>query len=58
MSNKGIKVTVEDLDNGDIESTTVLPGDYVIITVEPATSSIQAYANGTHVITVKRPGHA
>lgn len=57
MSKKGIKVTVEDLDTGDTESKTVEPGDYVIITVDPATVDIVAHKNGTHVLTVKRPLH-
>lgn len=29
------------------------PGDYCITVTEPATHSVQVYANGTHVITVK-----
>lgn len=51
---KGIKVTVEDLETGEIESKEVRPGDYVIVSVAPAyTSNVVAYKNGTHVITVK-----
>jgi hypothetical protein len=28
-------------------------GDYVIVVTEPATYGVQAYENGTHVITVR-----
>lgn len=50
---KAIRVTVEDLENGDKDSTEI-SGDYVIITAEPAyVSNIQHYINGTAVITVK-----
>lgn len=35
------------------EEVVIPPGDYFIIVTEPATESVQAFANGTHVITVK-----
>lgn len=50
---KGIKVQVTDLETGDTEEAIVPTGDYLIIAVEPCHYEVQAYPNGTHVITVK-----
>jgi hypothetical protein len=49
-----IRVTVVDEQTGDSETTTVPDGDYLLITTEPCYQHyVAAYANGTHVITVK-----
>lgn len=48
-----IQVTVTDLDTGD-SSTEVITDDYVLTCAGSAyVDHVQAYANGTHVITVK-----
>lgn len=48
-----LKVTIVDEQTGDTETTQVPDGDYLMIVTEPAHYAVQAYANGTHVITVK-----
>lgn len=48
-----IRVVVEDIETGDTDSAVVGDGDYLIVCTEPAHYSVQAHANGTHVITVK-----
>lgn len=54
----GIQVTVTDLENGDTE-TKVITNDYVITTAgDYYVAHRQAYANGTHVITIKRGARA
>lgn len=51
---KGIRVTVQDLATGDVETKDIPPGDYIILCTAPCdVSHIQAYGNGTHVLTVK-----
>lgn len=51
---KGIRVTVEDLETGKIESRVVW-NDYFILTAGNCyLDGVQAYANGTHVLTLKR----
>ena len=53
----GIQVTVTDLGSGDTE-TVVISDDYVITCAGTAyVDGVQAYANGTHVITVKGRKH-
>jgi hypothetical protein len=48
-----IKVTAEDLGTGDSDSV-VITDDYVLTCAGSAyLHHVQAYANGTHVITVK-----
>lgn len=47
------RVTVEDLETGTIVSRDVPLHDYFILTTGDCTTSTQAYANGTRVITVK-----
>lgn len=50
---KGIRVTVEDLQSGESEST-VIDNDYVLITAGTCyRSHVNAHANGTHVLTIK-----
>lgn len=50
-----VRVTTTDLETDDSESVE-LKNDYVITVAGSChVSHIQAYANGTHVITVKRP---
>jgi hypothetical protein len=49
----GVQVTVLDTETGDTE-TQVISDDYVITCAGSAhVDSVQAYANGTHVLTVK-----
>lgn len=48
----GIQVTVTDTESGESETQTI-ENDYVIVTAGTCTAAAQAYANGTHVITVK-----
>ena len=51
---KGIRITVEDLETGKTQTRDVPPGDYVLLTTEPAhVAHINAFANGTHVVTIK-----
>jgi hypothetical protein len=48
-----IRVTAEDLGTGDSESI-IITDDYVLTCAGTAyLAHVQAYANGTHVITVK-----
>jgi hypothetical protein len=53
-----LRVTVVDEQTGDRDEATVPDGDYLILVTDPATVHVQAYANGTHVLTVKgrKPG--
>lgn len=49
-----LRVTVLDEQTGDTETQTVADGDYLLITVDPCyLHHTAAYANGTHVLTVK-----
>lgn len=51
-----IRITVEDLEAGTSESND-MDDDYCVTTAGIAyVSRIQTYTNGTHVITIKRPG--
>ena len=51
---KGIRITVEDLETGETQTRDVPPGDYALLTTEPAhVAHINAFANGTHVVTIK-----
>lgn len=49
----GIRVTVEDLETGETETIDV-DNDYVILAAGTCNvEHVQAYSNGTHVLTVK-----
>jgi hypothetical protein len=49
-----LRVTVVDEQTGESDSQVVADGDYVIVTAEPCyVDGVQAYRNGTHVLTVK-----
>lgn len=48
-----VRVTVEDIETGDTDSAVVGDGDYLVVCTQPAHYTVQAHANGTHVITVK-----
>ena len=50
-----LTVTAHDNETGEEQTAQVPDGDYLIVCTDPATYSIQAHGNGTHVITVKRP---
>ncbi|MCP4965863.1 MAG: hypothetical protein GY926_11555 [bacterium] len=51
-----IRITVSDPDTGEVFETKDLADDYLIICEGTAEeSSVQSYANGTQVITVKNP---
>jgi hypothetical protein len=52
-TSKGIRITATDLDAGDSDSK-VIWNDYVLTCAGSCyVDHVQAYANGTHVITVK-----
>ncbi len=56
-----IRITISDPETGEVFETKDLADDYLIICEGTAEeTSLQAYANGTHVITVKnqRPRHS
>jgi hypothetical protein len=47
-------VTVVDVETGDSETREVPEGDYLLICHRPCYEhGVQAYANGTHVLTIK-----
>lgn len=49
-----VRVRVWDDEADDEPEEAVVPeGDYFLIATDPCTYGVQAYANGTHVITVK-----
>jgi hypothetical protein len=49
-----LTVTVRDEETGETATRTVQDGDYVLVCAPPCRlDSAQAYANGTHVLTVK-----
>lgn len=53
MSEKGIKVTVEDLATGEKDEA-VIWDNYILVTAGSCEqSSVQVFGNGTHNITVK-----
>ncbi len=55
MSDKPVaRITVEDLETGEKVTRDLPSGDYFLLTTEPAwTDGIQAFKNGTHVVTIK-----
>lgn len=57
MADKGFRVTVEDLETGDVDTEVVMPGDYTLIPFHPCIlDSFVKHANGTVQLTIK--GHA
>ncbi|QJU52945.1 hypothetical protein SCB71_06390 [Herbiconiux sp. KACC 21604] len=51
---KGIRVTIEDLEEGTSE-TKVIWNDYLLIAAgDRYLANVNAHGNGTHVLTVKR----
>ena len=61
MSDTAVKVTISDPDTGEVFDETVIDNDYSIVCAGTChVASAQAYANGTHVLTVKgrENGHA
>ena len=49
-----LRVTVVDQETGDTSTDEVPEGDYLLITHEPChLHHTNAYANGTHVLTIK-----
>lgn len=57
MTDKGFRVTVEDLDTGDNQTMVVHAGDYMLIPFDPChLHYTQRHASGTVQITLK--GHA
>ncbi len=49
-----LKVTIVDEQTGDTETTQVPDGDYLLIVTDPAyVAHTQAFANGTHQLTIK-----
>lgn len=56
MSSEAIKVTVSDPDTGEVLGEQIVDDDYVLICAgRAALTHTQAHANGTHVLTVKKP---
>lgn len=54
MSERGMRVTVEDLETGEKQERVIPPGEYVLVTTEPCwLSGAVAHKNGTVVLTVK-----
>jgi hypothetical protein len=53
-----LTVTVVDNETGDTKTAQVPDGDYLILATDPAKVHVQAYASGTHVLTVtgRKPG--
>ncbi|MEV0616139.1 hypothetical protein AB0I81_22690 [Nonomuraea sp. NPDC050404] len=48
-----IRVTVFDPETGETETRDVQPGDYAVVTCLPChQTEVQAFASGTHIITV------
>lgn len=49
-----VRITVMDLETGETQTRELPLGDYFLLTTEPAyTAHINAFKNGTHVITIK-----
>ena len=49
-----LRITVEDLSTGEVQTRELPAGDYLLLTTEPAwVAHIQTYKNGTHVVTIK-----
>lgn len=47
-------MTIRDEQTGDVETVRVPDGEYFILATEPChVAHAQAYANGTHVLTIK-----
>jgi len=57
-ASRGFRVTVEDLDSGEVQVMEIAEGDYVLIPFAPCRrASVQVYPlAGTHVITVEGYG--
>jgi hypothetical protein len=50
----GLAIIVTDIETGEVVGEKIVPdNDYFVITTGSCTSSVQAYANGTHVVTFK-----
>jgi hypothetical protein len=55
MSTRGIKVTVLDHQNGDVDEHEIEPGGYYIVVADPLyLAGIQKHGDGTIVLTLKR----
>lgn len=55
---KGIRVTIEDLEEGTTE-TKLIWNDYLLIAAgDRYLANVNAHSNGTHVLTVKREAEA
>ena len=50
---KGVKVTVEDLETGEIQSLEIMDDYIIVVAGECYVSGTQVYANGTHQLTIK-----
>jgi hypothetical protein len=51
-----LRVTAVDVETGDEETVDLPAGEYLLLTTAPCRQAhVQAYGNGTHVITIK--GH-
>lgn len=49
-----LRVTVVDVDTGDVDEAEVSTGDYLLVCHEPCyRHHVQAYSNGTHIVTIK-----
>lgn len=49
-----LRIQITDVETGDFDECEVADGDYLLVCHEPCfLDSTQAYANGTHVLTVK-----
>jgi len=47
------RVTVEDMDNGEITNRFIEPGDYICICVAPCHIAQTTVTDSTHVLTIK-----
>ena len=54
MSEPALRVTVEDLLTGDVETVEVPMHDYLILVTGDAHLDIQTHANGTHQLTDRK----
>lgn len=56
MSDKKVlRITVEDLETGDTDTTEIPAGEYVVLTTEPCrVAHTSSYPQkGTHIVTIK-----
>lgn len=53
MAELALRVTVEDLATGDIETIEVPMHEYLILVTGDARIDVQAHSNGTHQLTVR-----